>query len=106
MDQETKDEFETLTQVVKSSFDTVDRRFDETEKHFDNKIVTEIGKAKLEILDAMDDKLVNLKGDLILLMRGEDKKLLRLVNLLKIKNILTKDETEGILKMQPFPQTI
>ena len=83
----------------------VDKRFEEVNKRFEE-VTKEIGKAKLDILDAVDDKLANLKGDLIILMRGEDKKLLHLVQVLKNKNVLTEEETREILKLQPFPQAV
>ena len=40
-----------------------------------------LGKQKLDILDHIDDKLANLKGDLIILMRKKDRKLLHLVEI-------------------------
>ncbi|MEK7606839.1 MAG: hypothetical protein AAB444_01410 [Patescibacteria group bacterium] len=83
----------------------VDTRFEDVNKRFED-VTQEIGKAKIDILDAVDDKLVNLKGDLILLMRSEDKKLLYLVQVLKNKKILTEEETRNILKLQPFPQAL
>lgn len=45
-----------------------------------------LNKQKLEILDAIDDKLVNLKGDIIALVRKEDKKVVGLIELSKKKS--------------------
>lgn len=56
------------------------------------------------ILDTMDDKLTDLKGDLIVLMRKEDTKLVELIDVLRNKNVINKDEASRILGMQPFPQ--
>ena len=64
----------------------------------------DMGKLKLDLLDAMDDKLANLKWDLIVLMRGEDQNVVTLVELLQSKKVLTSDEAKGILAMKPFPQ--
>ncbi len=60
---------------------------------------------KHEILDALDDKLANLKGDLTVLMRKEDRKLLALIKRLKDKNVLSDQDVEELLSMEPFPQT-
>lgn len=65
-----------------------------------------LNKQKLEILDAIDDKLVNLKGDMIALVRKEDKKVVGLIELSKKKKLITTDEANGLLKMEPFPQLI
>lgn len=63
-----------------------------------------INQTKLEILDSMDEKLATLKGDLVVLMRGEDRKLSALVEVLMTKNVLNHEEAQTILAMQPFPQ--
>lgn len=63
-----------------------------------------INQTKLDLLDAMDEKMAGLKGDLVVLMRGEDKKLSVLVEVLAAKNVLSHDEARSILDMQPFPQ--
>ena len=59
---------------------------------------------KLEILDAVDEKILNLKADITVLMRGEDRKLSILVELLRNKEVISQEEAQSILKLQPFPQ--
>lgn len=59
---------------------------------------------KEEILDGVDKKIENLKGDLVILMRKEDVKLRELVSLLHTKKILTDTEAGHLLSMEPFPQ--
>ena len=66
----------------------------------------DLNKQKLDILDAMDDKLAHLKGDMIVLRRKEDKKVVSLIELLKNKKIITTDEAENLLVLEPFPQLI
>ena len=65
---------------------------------------SEMNKQKLELLDAMDDKLANLKGDLTIMMRGEDKKVNRLIALMESKRLLTTEEAGTLLDLLPFPQ--
>ena len=64
----------------------------------------EMSKMKTELLDAMDDKLSDLKGDLVILMRKEDRKVANLVNLLKNKRVISEEEAKTILALEPFPQ--
>ncbi len=76
-------------------------------KALDNKLdglSVKLNQTKFELLDAMDEKIATLKGDLVVLMRGEDKKLSVLVEVLAAKNVLSRDEAQSILAMQPFPQ--
>lgn len=60
---------------------------------------------KNELLSEMDDKLADLKGDLIILMRKEDRKMATLINILAGKNVITSDEARIVLAMEPFPQS-
>ena len=63
-------------------------------------------KEKSDFLDAMDDKLAALKGDLIVLMRKEDKKLIELIHMLTRKDLLSIEEAQRLLSLEPFPQSI
>jgi len=40
----------------------------------------ELQKLRLDFLDSLDEKISTLKGDLTVMMRGEDKKLVALMN--------------------------
>ncbi|PIQ79608.1 hypothetical protein COT99_04315 [Candidatus Falkowbacteria bacterium CG10_big_fil_rev_8_21_14_0_10_43_10] len=60
-------------------------------------------EATMVTKDYLDDKLSDLKGDLVVLMRKEDSKLCTLVDLLKNKKIISEAEVKGVLNMQPFP---
>jgi hypothetical protein len=66
----------------------------------------EMGRMEHRILDTMDDKLSDLKGDLVVLMRKEDTKLVELIDVLRNKNVINNEEANRILGMQPFPQII
>lgn len=65
----------------------------------------DLAQQKHELLSEIDDKLANLKGDLTILMRKEDRKLVGLIGLLRKKSVLTDDETKGLMGMEPFPQS-
>lgn len=52
----------------------------------------------------MSERLADLKGDLVILMRKEDRKLIALTELLIDKKVITVSEAKGIFQMEPFPQ--
>lgn len=70
------------------------------------KMRTEIDEIKAQMVtkDYLDDKLADLRGDLVVLMRKEDTKLIELVKTLQDKNILAEDEVKRIMEMEPFPK--
>ena len=61
---------------------------------------------KLGILDGVDDKLATLKGDLVVMMRNEDKKLMLMVQKLKQKEIFDDADVEEFTNLLPFPQRV
>ena len=66
----------------------------------------DLGKMEHRILDGVDRKLTDLKGDLVVLMREEDNKVVELINVLHKKNILNETESKQLLKLRPFPQLV
>ncbi len=64
----------------------------------------ELQKLRLDFLDSMDEKISTLKGDLTVMMRGEDKKLAALIGLLKNKQVIDEQEARALLSLHPFPQ--
>jgi hypothetical protein len=54
--------------------------------------------------DYLDDKLADLRGDIVVLMRKEDKKLRALIEVLQKRKVISEDEVRQILSLEPFPQ--
>jgi len=54
--------------------------------------------------DYLDEKLADLRGDLVVLTRKEDAKVRTLVEILRERKVLTDDDAKRILSMEPFPQ--
>ena len=52
----------------------------------------------------LDDKSADLRGDLVVLTRKEDFKVRALVEVMAQKQMLSKEEANKILSMEPFPQ--
>ncbi len=78
----------------------VDERFNGLEKRLTRVESQMVTKAYL------DDKLINLKADLTVVMRKEDHKLEALTRLLAVKKVITEDDAKSILSLEPFPQSI
>ena len=52
----------------------------------------------------LDEKLFDLRGDLILVTRKEDQKVDRVIHKLKEKNIFSDADTDELLTVTPFPR--
>ena len=62
-------------------------------------------KSQMVTKDYLDDKLSDLKGDLIVLIRKEDTKLAALVEILKERKVIDDNDIKKILAMEPFPKS-
>lgn len=60
-------------------------------------------KSSMVTKDYLDDRLLNMKGDMVVMMRKEDEKVKTLVQILKQKNLLDDSEVKLILALEPFP---
>lgn len=59
-------------------------------------------KSQMVTRDYLDDKLMDLRGDLIVLMRQGDAKLMRLVNHLANKKVIAKEFEDKMKSLEPF----
>ena len=74
----------------------VDERLDKLEGKVDKIEATMVTK------DYLDEKMADLRGDLVVLMRKEDTKVVKLIEILKRRKIITEIEEKEILSMEPF----
>ena len=91
----TKEEFhglETRVGGIETKVDKLDDRVDSLE--------VKVNQVKLDLLDAMDEKLGSLKGDLVIMMRGEDQKLMYMAQKLRDKKVFDSCPFEFTA---PFP---
>ena len=65
----------------------------------------DLNKQKQDILNGVDRKLGDLKGDLVVMMRGEDEKVSELIVTLRDTNVLSAEDAERLLALNPFPQS-
>lgn len=72
-----------------------------------NQLSQKLNQTKLDLLDAMDEKLGNLKGDLVVLMRKEDQKVNDLIKLLVLvkRKLISDNEAVTLIETRPFPQS-
>jgi len=61
-------------------------------------------KATMVTKDYLDDKLADLRGDLVVLTRKEDNKLKTLVGVLHGKRVISDSDVKKIYSMEPFAQ--
>lgn len=62
-------------------------------------------KSSMVTKDYLDDKLSDLKGDLTVLMRKEDRKLIALVDILETRKVISQEDANKVLELEPFPQS-
>ena len=92
----TKEEFHKEITAIKSAILTKE------ELH---KEITAI-KFDMATKDFVTEKLFDLQGNLVVLMRKEDTKLKVLVETLTEKHVITEEDKKRILSLEPFPSLI
>ncbi|OGG49747.1 hypothetical protein A3C18_01020 [Candidatus Kaiserbacteria bacterium RIFCSPHIGHO2_02_FULL_54_11b] len=87
-----------ILEAIQTFSSSVDQRFDRVDQRLDRVEATMVTK------DYLDEKLADLRGDLVVLTRKEDAKVRTLVEILRERKVLTDDDAKRILSMEPFPQ--
>ena len=95
-----------LAVMIKMGFDDVHEKMSGmiTKEEF-NKTINKM-KSEMITKDFLTEKLADLRGDLNLIIRGEDGKVMKLVDILHGKNVLNTEDVKQLWSMRPFPQTI
>lgn len=89
---------DTILEAIGHFSDRMEARMSGVEKRLDRVEGDMVTKSYL------DEKLFDLKGDLITLTRKEDAKLLRLVDILETRKVISSEDANAVLTMEPFPQ--
>ncbi len=87
-----------ILEAINAFSGATDQRFSDIDKRFTKIEATMVTK------DYLDDKLSDLRGDLVVLTRKEDLKVKKLVEILKKRQLLSDEEAKETLSMEPFPQ--
>jgi|SRR3989338_4445547 len=115
---------EELARMTKSGFDAVDKRFDAVESRLDrvetdvsqlksdvsqlksdvSQLKSDVGYLKSQMVtkEYLDDKLADLRGDFIALLRKEDQRLSGLISLLKERALIGIAEVKQLALLQPL----
>ncbi|OGY42124.1 MAG: hypothetical protein A2Y67_01895 [Candidatus Buchananbacteria bacterium RBG_13_39_9] len=93
--------------AIDSKFNNIDTNFDKVANRFD-RIENEISEIKSTMVtkDYLDDKLADLRGDLVVLMRKEDTKVRALIDILKVRKVISEEDVKKILALEPFSQNL
>jgi len=86
-----------LLETIGAFAENVDERFDRSDQR--------VGRVESQMVtkNYLDDKLGDLKGDMVSLVRKEDKKVNRFVEILAARRVLATDDAKEILAFRPFP---
>lgn len=63
-------------------------------------------EAQMVTKEYLDDKLSDLRGDLVVMMRKEDNKLKTLLGILQTRKVITKVDASKVMAMEPFAQLV
>ena len=99
------DEIDDLAiKIIKPSFDKIDKHFIKVENRLDG-VENRLDGVENNMVTKsyLDDKLSDLEGSVIVRQRKQDKKVELLIEFLKNKNILKKEEIKMLKEFQIFP---
>ncbi len=93
-------------QKLENRFGGLENRFDGLDKKVDSidKRLTKV-ESQMVTKEYLDDKLADLRGDLVIMVRKEDTKLKKLVDILEQRQVISVNERESIFALEPFAQS-
>ncbi|MFA6474797.1 MAG: hypothetical protein WCV88_01185 [Patescibacteria group bacterium] len=87
---------------IDKRFADIDKRFDTIESSMATKIDLAEFKTQMVTKSYLDIRLSTMEGNIINILRKEDKKTVAVVNLLKDKKVFSPQEAKNILSLEPF----
>ena len=112
LSQETDQKFDEALEVInvfadrtESRFSKIDERFSRLDEKFSkfDKRLTRV-EASMVTKSYLDEKMSDLRGDLVVLMRKGDVKFKALVGVLHGKKVISQTDVKKIYSMEPFAQ--
>lgn len=103
------DAIHVFSNKVDKQFGAVNKQFREMKTGVDKQFTEIRGdirgiKNQMVTKDYLDDKLADLRGDLNVMMRKEDRKAMTIVEVLLEKKLINEQDVKRILSLEPFPQ--
>lgn len=89
-----------LHEAIGEFSNRVDERFEKMESRMDSM------ESRMVTKEYLDEKLFDLRGDFFELAKKEDSKVELLINILRRKNVLDKNDSKSILRIKLFPKAI
>ncbi len=102
-DQRFDEVFEVVTFIKDNAVTKEEFKNAVTKEEFKNAVTKEEFKNAVT-KDYLDEKLADLRGDLVVMMRKEDNKLKILVGVLAEKKVLDNSDVKRIYSLEPFAQ--
>ena len=96
--QEILNAINTFAGDMEGRFEKIDKRFKKIDRRFD-KI-----EGQMVTKDYLDEKLANLRSDLVLLTRKEDTKVTTLIDTLGQRKAITEQDRKYLMALEPFEQ--
>ncbi|MDO8583632.1 MAG: hypothetical protein Q7R83_00435 [bacterium] len=92
-----------ILEAIHAFAESVDERFNKIDERF-NKVDERFNKMESAMVtkDFFSEKMADLRGDLVILVRKEDKKVAALVEELLVRKVLDRDAANRILALEPF----
>ena len=87
-----------ILEAINTFSSEVDKQFAQVKGEINNIKATMLTK------DYLDSKLFDLRGDIISVIRKEDAKMAKLIDILQKRDIINSEDVKVILSMEPFPQ--
>ena len=91
-----------VLEAIQGLAEHMDERFVDVEKRMDTRFADV--ERRMVTKDYLDEKMADLRGDLVVLMRKEDRKVEHVIQKLKEKKIFSDRDAQEILAMEPFPK--
>ncbi len=86
-------------QKIEHRLDSMDTRLDSMDQRLNTV------ESQMVTKEYLDDKLADLRGDLVVMMRKEDNKLKKLVDILEQHQVISGSERTAIFALEPFAQS-
>ncbi|MEK7211079.1 MAG: hypothetical protein AAB731_00410 [Patescibacteria group bacterium] len=97
-----KDGFDSVHEQIKSEISSVKSEVSSVRTELKSEIASI--KSQMVTKDYLDEKMADLRGDLVVLVRKEDTKVKALIETLREKKILNDADVKKISSMEPFAQ--
>ncbi len=104
---QTDDRFNDMNKKFDEVLEAINTLSTHTDERFEQ-LEGDVNHMRMEMVtkNYLDDKLSDLRGDLVVLLRKEDRKVAALVEVLLTRKVISNEDAKTILAMELFPQIV